>query len=118
MPACNFCKTRNLRWVDLNQVNVLPLPTGTALSESIASAPRWQLQNLDGTRHSCILARVYYRARALSNDRGRRFMVAVDEWLRTHPEGATTLEVVFPNVYANNRNFNTDLKSLMQWILC
>jgi hypothetical protein len=114
MASCNFCKTRNLQWINLNSQNTTtivdarPSFNDGRLLASLDTAPRWQLQNIDGTRHSCVVARVYYRARAMNNNSGRAFMAAVDAWLNTHPTGATSFVDIFPELYTNNRSYNTD----------
>lgn len=114
MASCNFCKTRNLQWINLNSqstttiVDARPSFNDGRLLASLDTAPRWQLQNIDGTRHSCVVARVYYRARAMNNNSGRVFMAAVEDWLNTHPTGATSFVDIFPELYTNNRIYNTD----------
>lgn len=109
MATCNFCKVRNLRWVDLN--NSLNIPRPPALPNTVElaeQAPRWQIQNPDGSRHSCVVARVFYRARAMGAPMGPIFMDAVNRWLAAHPEGATSFEVIFPSLYTDSSRIISD----------
>lgn len=106
MARCRFCGSYALNWKNLNEPSPATVaPPGSSieqirlhdereqlrLSQSIQLAPKWQLTERDGNRHSCPLSIEFY-SRGTSPTRKND----IDAWLRQNPRGTTNVSEVLP----------------------
>lgn len=106
MARCRFCGSQVLNWKNLNEPSPATVaPPGSSieqirlhnereqlrLTQAVQQAPKWQLTERDGNRHSCPLSIEFY-SRGTSPTRKND----IDAWLRQNPRGTTNVSEVLP----------------------